>query len=259
MNADLFAEPIHVESQADCEFYHSIELKNGERTAGKWDLDYDEYLGHVDVAGKLALDIGTANGALTWAMEDRGADVIGYDLSIDDEWDVIPSMHDDHRATFESRAEIVSRLHRGWWYCHERNQSKARAVYGHVYDLPVELGPVDISVFGAILLHLRDPFRALQAASRITSETIVVTEMLPKIPEAALELPVAKLMPVPEGRLHLWTWWHLTPELVVRMLDLLGFGDASVSYHTQKQVSGDQSMYTVVANRTLDLDPHRGF
>jgi hypothetical protein len=30
-----------------------------------------------------------------------------------------------------------------------------------VYDMPPAIGPVDVAVYGSILLHLRDPFRAL--------------------------------------------------------------------------------------------------
>jgi hypothetical protein len=259
MGPDRFAKPLQVNDPKECEFYHSMKLKNGERVEGKWTIDYDRYLGDTDFRGKLVLDVGTASGGLAWAIEDRGGNVIGLDLDEDSDWDVIPSMHDNYKATIGERKQIVEALHRAWWYCHERNQSSARAVYCHTYDIPSDIGPVDVTMFGAILLHLRDPFRALQSASVLTRETIIVTEMLPKLPNDVLKLPVAKLMPQIEGRLHPWTWWHLTPELVVQMLKLLGFCDATVSYHTQQQISGQQSMYTVTAKRTIDFEPSRGF
>lgn len=259
MSTHLFAKPLQVNDPKECVFYHSVKLKNGEQIEGMWSLDYDCYLGDSDFRGKLVLDVGTASGGLAWAMEDRGGNVIGLDLCESASWDVIPSMQDDYKATIDERKKIVKALHQAWWYCHERNQSSARAVYSHIYDIPAGIGPVDITMFGAILLHLRDPFRALQSASALTRETIIVTEMLPKLSEDILKLPVAKLMPQIKGRLHPWTWWHLTPELVVQMLKLLGFGNTTVSFHKQQQMSGEQSMYTVTAQRTIDFDPTRGF
>jgi len=42
--------------------------------------------------------------------------------------------------------------------------SRARMVYGSVYAIPTAIGAVDVATFGSVLLHVRDPFIALQNA-----------------------------------------------------------------------------------------------
>ena len=49
-------------------------------------------------------------------------------------------------------------------------------VYGSIYDIPEEIGPVDVATFGCILLHLQNPFRALERAARLVKDTLIITE-----------------------------------------------------------------------------------
>ena len=46
------------------------------------------------------------------------------------------------------------------------------------------------------------------------------------------------------------TWWDLQPELIVRMIGVLGFQDVTVTQHIQKYEERDNMMYTVVGRRT---------
>jgi len=50
-------------------------------------------------------------------------------------------------------------------------------------------------------------------------------------------------------------WWQLSPAVVVRMLGILGFEDAEVSYSTHQYMHGQIEVFTVVANRTIEQDP----
>ena len=70
----------------------------------------------------------------------------------------------------------VEKLKNGWWFAHRLLGSEANAVYGNIYAIPKEIGAVDISTFGALLLHLRDPFHALFNAVQLTRETVIVTD-----------------------------------------------------------------------------------
>jgi hypothetical protein len=47
-----------------------------------------------------------------------------------------------------------------------------------VYAIPEEIGLVDIAVYGSILLHLRDPFLALQSGLKLVKDTVVTSEPL---------------------------------------------------------------------------------
>ncbi len=128
-------------------------------------------------------------------------------------------------------------------------------MYGSVYALPEEIGPVEAATFGCVLLHLRDPFLALASAARLTTEMIIVTEpvhmkrwtrWLHKLSGAAsaVFLPNARRIEPKD------TWWALPPETTARMLGVLGFEKAEITYHRQKHQGQWQKMYTVVGRRT---------
>ena len=146
-------------------------------------------------------------------------------------------------------------------------ESKARVVYGSVYNIPEEIGAVHVSTFGSVLLHLRDPFLALQKASTITTEMMIVTDRVPTFERyhvfsvfrilgkfdprfAKYFVPDLVFLPDPDKREPWETWWSLSPDLVSRFLRILGFSKLRVSYHSQKFLNGTQHLYTVVATRT---------
>src|SRR5262249_13627516 len=125
-----------------------------------------------------ALDVGCASGFLSLYMERQGAEVGSYDLSDDYPWDVVPFAKADCRKLLEERKSIIRKVNNGYWLNHWVQKSQARVVYGTVYAIPSEIGPMDICIFGSILLHLRDPFLALYNALRLTRSTVIVTDLL---------------------------------------------------------------------------------
>src|SRR5262249_24602710 len=136
------------------------------------------YLGGVDFRGKRVLEIGTASGFLCFHMESRGAEVVAYDLPVDQAWDVVPFAQYDHEQHRQEACAHNRRVDKAYWLAHAALKSQACKVYGSVYAIPEEIGPVDVATFGCVLLHLRDPFLALANALRLTRETIIVTEPL---------------------------------------------------------------------------------
>lgn len=143
-------------------WYHSIELAPGFVTPGQVDLrSAARRLLPDDLSGRRALDVGTFDGFWAFEMERRGADVVAIDTErIDEnEWPPI------RRAALE--AELSRRgveLGRGFRLAAEALGSRVDRVVCNVYDLDREAigGPVDLVFSGAILLHLRDPVRALE-------------------------------------------------------------------------------------------------
>jgi len=259
MTDSVYAEPKLVTELRECSFYHTMELPGYGLVPGQWDLreGVDDYLGHVALAGKRVLELGKASGFLTFEMERRGADVVAYDLSEHHDWDVVP-MARLHRPQSEIsplypgvtswqeflrvRREGIGYLNNGFWLAHRANGSRARLVLGTVYGVPAAIGPVDVAVFGSILLHLRDPFLALQRSLRLTRETAIVTDLVPDgvqhvdAPASGVTPTAgayAKFIPDPVAGGPLDIWWQLAPELVIRMLAILGFEDAKLSHHTQ--------------------------
>jgi hypothetical protein len=140
-------------------------------------------LGNVPLAGKRVLETGTASGYLCFEMEKRGAEVVAFDLEPGGKVDLVPlASHPDLAGMYAGTSQLIGQLHSSFWFCHQAFRSKAKVVYGRVYQLPAAIGPVDVCTFGSILLHLRDPFLALANALRLTRETVIVTECLHDLP-----------------------------------------------------------------------------
>jgi hypothetical protein len=136
-DAPLYAPPRIVTRAQDCDFYHTLELPGHGLVQGAWDLrgGLDRYLGHTRFAGKRVLDVGTATGCLTFYMEQQGAEVVSYDLCPGMSWDIVPYAGNDMDQIRRQVRLNVSRYNDGYWFCYRALKSKARMVYGSVYDI----------------------------------------------------------------------------------------------------------------------------
>jgi SAM-dependent methyltransferase len=275
---DIYAAPRVITELSECHFYHTTDVPGFGRVEGQWDLrgGEEDYLGRVDFGGKRVLEIGPANGFLSFHMERLGASVVSYDLSEEYDWDFVPFARREQRLAPEFKANL-RKLNNAYWLCHRAFGSKGRVVYGSVYDIPGEIGPVDVTTFGSVLLHLRDPFLALERALRLTTETAVVTDLfgdprphpfdqtparyvwraLRRV-RARLAGPSMQFLPDARTGESNGTWWYLSPALVQRFLAVLGFEESVVTYHEQLYLGAGTplkiQMYTVVARRTCGSD-----
>ena len=242
---------------SDFVWYHAFELPDGRVLPGAWDLRGHErdYLGGVDVAGKRVLELGPATGYLTFYMERMGAEVVSFEAGFDVSIDVLPVKgRDDPEGKLHVMQDTIDRNHDAWWYLHRTLGSSATFVQGDIYDMPADLGTFDITLVGAILLHLREPWGALSQAARLTTETVIVTEPL----QDDLQPPESNIMRFsPSAEHHVTNWWSIYPGTVVSMLSRLGFGRTETTMHTQRHylahdLQSDaiaQRMYTVVGQR----------
>ncbi len=263
MGRTLYEEPRQVGSIDDCIFYHSMDLPNAGSVSGQWDLRKREaeYLGHVDLAGKTVLEIGPASGHLCFFMESQGARVVAYDLSEKHSWDIVPHAANDMEHLTRQRAEHLRRLNNSFWFAHAAFHSRAKVVYGSIYDIPEDIGFYDIGTLGSILLHLRDPFLALQRVAAHITDTIVVTDTRLPWKDEFFSLfrkqPLINFLPDASRPEQYDGWWQLSPGLVVRFLKILGFTHADISYHEQLYYGREIGLYTVVASRKHPL-PGKG-
>jgi hypothetical protein len=241
----------------DCDWYHTFELKDGTVMKGAWDLQGGEaaYLGGVDLAGKRVLEPGPASGYLTYYMERQGAEVVSFEAGYDVAVDVLPvNGMDMHLEQLKNMANI-DRVHNCWWYMHREYASKAKLVHGNIYSMPGDLGSFDVSIFGAILLHLREPWGALSEAARRTTQTMIVTDVLQDT-EQPIESNIMRISPLATHEIT--NWWSIYPGAVVKMLERLGFGNTTITQHTQSHHLGHvmtdepyaMPMWTVVGQRT---------
>src|SRR3984957_2659484 len=241
----------------DFVWYHAFELPDGTVLPGVWDLRGHEsdYLGGVDLAGKRVLELGPATGYLTFTMERMGAEVVAFEAGFDVSIDTLPVKGEDqHVERLRVMQETIDRNHDAWWYLHRTLGSSAKFVQGNIYDMPADLGTFDITLVGAILLHLREPWGALSQAAARTTDTMIVTEPLQDDTQP-LETNIMRFSPSAEH--HMTNWWSIYPGAVVSMLSRLGFGRTETTMHTQRHhlahdIGADaieQRMYTVVGRR----------
>ena len=241
-----------VASLDECYFYHTIDVPGHGTVEGEWDLRgaIGPYLGNFDFAGKRVLDVGAASGILTFHIEQKGADVVSFDLSDEFDWDIVPFKSNDHEASRRDRRAHLKRINNGYWFCHKAFGSRAQMVNGVVYDIPETIGPVDVAVFGSILLHLRDPFLALENGARLAQDAIIVADVSPYGRLGSRFLRRPRFMPkadrpdwVTDG------WFRLPPLLVIEYLKILGFPNTSVSWGNYRYRDRMVPIYTVIARR----------
>ena len=283
----LYATPRRGVALKDCWFYHTLDLPGHGTVAGLWDLrdGMDDYVGRLDYHGKRVLEFGTASGAVTFALERRGAEVVSFDLAPGMASDLIPLASVLDLAVRSNRQQTqLERLRNSFWLAHELLQSRARMVYGSIYQVPAAVGPVDVCMYGAILLHLRDPVLALANGARLAREAIVVTDRMPgpwtpflapagaslwqrarrkaayvwlrilrRLTPMVDHSPQMVLLADPANSKNLDTWWALSPALVKQILAVLGFQRATSYVHRQLCQGRPTTMFTVVAQRTRPM------
>ena len=193
-------------------WYHTIDLPGGITTAGWYDhrSAIDRMWFPESLTGKRCLDAGTCDGFWAFEMEKRGAaEVIGID--VDDPTDrdypfgIVPDHELRTKRTFSLAKEALG--------------SRAERVPLNVYDVhPDRIGRFDLVHVGALLLHLRDPIRALGAIRSVTDEILVGdtiwgtgTRLFPK-------RPVAFLHGIQTSR-----WWTVNLAGLQRMVVSAGF------------------------------------
>lgn len=115
----------------------------------------------ASLAGRRALDVGTFDGFWAFEMEKRGAEVVATDVPRLDAAEWPPANRERLQA---AARELNVELGRGFRIAAEALGSSVRRMEVSVYDLDAEAvgGPVDFAFLGALLLHLRDPVRALE-------------------------------------------------------------------------------------------------
>jgi len=250
----VWAEPRLGLSLDDCYFYHTMDLPGHGLVEGLFDLrgGEKEFLGNVDLKGKRVLELGPASGHMSFSMEKMGAEVVSCDLSEELEWDVVPYAGYDYEDQIEQRKLHIRKVNNSYWLAHEANKSSAKVVYSSVYDVPDDIGEFDVCTFCTILLHLRDPFLALQRAAAHVKETIIVTDLVTDIPREKLlsNLGMARFVPDAEKCWPSDTWWWLSPGLIREFLRVLGFPRIEVSQHSQRFQDGSEKEFcTLVGHR----------
>ena len=187
-------------------WYHSIELAPGVVTPGQVDLrGLAARVLPDDLSGLRALDVGTFDGFWAFELERRGAQVIAIDVERLEaaEWPPLSR----ERLERETRERGVE-LGRGFELAAGALGSAVERRLVSVYELSPEAvgGPVDLAFSGAIMLHLRDPVRALEriaGALGAGGELRLLEPFSPRLTVLSPRRPAASFGAAVEG----FTWW----------------------------------------------------
>jgi SAM-dependent methyltransferase len=148
------------------QWYHVLELAPGEVTDGWFDLrPYVKHYGLPErMDGMRALDVGTWDGFWAFEMERRGAEVVALDVDRMEQLDWPPRLRperfpDEPRGGgFELAKEILG--------------SRVERVACPIYDATAEElgGTFDLVFCGAVLIHLRDAFLAVERIAALCGD-----------------------------------------------------------------------------------------
>jgi hypothetical protein len=276
---NIFTDPPTKEiSIDDCLFYHVQEIPGmSEPTKGSFDLrkGVNDYLGHVDFNNKSVLELGPASGFLTFYIENLGGQVTCIDLSTkNDSWDVVPNCTFDWKKKEKEHMDNeLQKVQNAFWFAHRAQKSKSKVINSHIYNLPEETEMHDIGMMGLVLLHLQNPFKAIQNICSHTKEKIIITDYVNRNGTLSIKKkmniknliknvkkiftpknPVIEFYPDLSTPHEFDVWWTISPEAMIKMAGIFGFGNSKINYHVQYHEGKALDMYTVVCERIVPLE-----
>jgi tRNA (mo5U34)-methyltransferase len=203
----------------EIDWYHTLELAPGVVTSGWLDTRpvVDRIPFPASLEGMRCLDVATFNGFWAFEMERRGADeVIGIDVLDPRAWDW-PLASDE--ATIERLAERHAGG-RGFEIARRALGSTVERLERSVYELhPDDIGRFDLVYLGSLLVHLRDPVRALERVRSVCGGTLIVVDGVdPLLSVLFRRLPVATL----DGEGRPW-WWYPNVAGLAQTIRAAGF------------------------------------
>jgi len=208
-------------------WYHSVDVKPGVATQGWWELRHAlPLIPFPDLRGKRCLDIGTWDGFYAYEMERRGAaEVVAIDLLDISAIDYPPEIRAN--KTFDPSLGDKQLRSAGFRLLHDILDSKVEWRDCNIYDLdPVEMGTFDVVNLGSLLIHLRDPVRALDAVRSVTKGHFVCIDYVhPPLELLSRKRPLFQL----QGEGSDFQWWLASDAGLRQLLHVGGFTIEEVS------------------------------
>jgi tRNA (mo5U34)-methyltransferase len=196
-------------------WYHTIDLPDGV-TPGEYDLRpiVDRLPWPASLQGLRCLDVGSRDGFYAFEMERRGAAEV-VSLDVDD-----PAAYHLPEPSSGAMPQVeIDAGKRAFEHAHAALGSQVQRVYRSVYDItPEELGTFDLAVVGTLLLHLRDPVRALRAVHGCLRGPLLVNDVVAAGPLSLSPRPRAELL-MRDGPF----WWVPNPAGLQRIVEAAGF------------------------------------
>jgi hypothetical protein len=165
--------------------------------------------------------VGTASGFLTFEAEKRGATVTSFDADTHERIQTMPRGRGD--------GTYFTGMRNSYEFAHQAFGSRATPVYGDIYAMSDLVGHFDVVMVAQILVHLRDPFGALEQAALTCKDTVIISE---GTFAGAGDYPVAAYC----GTSVPHSWWCLSLPIYRHVLKCYGF--RVISEHKARYLCG---------------------
>ena len=260
-----------------CRFYHVQEIPGiNKPTLGLFDLrkNINQLLGNCKFKNKKVLELGPASGYITFYLESLGAKMTCIDLSIKkDKWDTVPHANKNWKRKQIQGSKELSKVRNAFWFAHKQHKSKAKLIETHINDLPKSTPMQDYGLVATVLLHIQNPFLALQMMSSKVKEKMIISDFIDdmgtvsskgkiKLSNVSKSISsnyfnnntLTKFLPRNDDvNLNYDTWWKLSPLTIVEMMKVLGFEKEKYQEHIQYCNNKPIDMYTIVFKRKVKI------
>lgn len=206
---------------SDIDWYHTIDLGNGVITPGFVDhRDQVNLYGLPEsLAGKRCLDVATFDGFWAFEMEKRGAaEVIGIDVHSLADCDYPLNFRQEY---LKARPNEIKGL--GFAYAKRALNSRVKRKVLSVYELsPERIGTFDFVFMSDLMLHLREPLRALESVWRVAGGEVIIADAYDRqLENAGVENSVRFLLGLDDYSGCFW--WNFTSTALEVMLRVARF------------------------------------
>jgi tRNA (mo5U34)-methyltransferase len=207
----------------DIDWYHTIDLGGGVVTPGFVDHrdQLDLYGLPKSLAGKRCLDVATFDGFWAFEMEKRGAaEVVGIDIFSLADADHPTNWHGDY---YRYRAGEIKGY--GFAYAKRALGSRVQRKVLSVYELaPDRVGMFDFVFMSDLLLHLRDPLKALEAVYTVTRGQAIIADAIDRdLEQSGIENSMRLLLGLDDYSGCFW--WNFTSSALEVLLQVARFQD----------------------------------
>ena len=261
----------------NCSFYTVQEIPGIIKpTKGPFDLrkNINKLLGNCNFKNKKILELGPASGYITFYLESLGAKMTCIDLSIKkDKWDTVPHANKDWKKKQIQGMKELSKVRNAFWFAHKQHKSKAKIIETHIKNLPESTSIHDYGLVASVLLHIQNPFLALQMMSSKVKEKMIISDLIDDMGTVSSKNKIkisnitksisskyfkknslTKFLPRNSNpNLNYDTWWKLSPTTIVEMMKILGFKKEKYLEHIQYCNKKPIDMYTIVFRRKIKL------
>lgn len=171
-------------------WFHSIDVGHGAVTRGtkspEWIENEIRGFHFPDLQGKTVLDIGAFDGAFSFEMERRGAQVTALDHYV---WSLDLPSHIKYWSECREKGIVPQRYDltpdwqpdtlpgkRAFDTAHLILNSNVRSVVADFMEMDLaELGQFDVVLYTGVLYHMEDPLRALKRVAQVTRDLAIVS------------------------------------------------------------------------------------